>query len=208
MKTSQILSFFRFTGIRLQAVAVALLLIVSLSGMACARETYRQYVERILAEPVEGAVVRDDLEAGVLRATNAYLTSKGLLPLKASTTVLKTAARAQAMDLLLQGAMGHVSGTGQDFESRMRALHPGQMFLAPMAENAARLRNSELSDAAKAQALVQQWIKSTGHRRNMVNRTYVTIAVGVVSRGKDVYAVQIFSSPVVKTNMGLFNTEK
>jgi uncharacterized protein YkwD len=208
MKTSQILSFFRFAGIRLQAIAAALLLIVAWPETANARETYRQYVGRILAEPADGAVVRDDLEAGVLRATNAYLTSKGLQPLKASTTVLKTAARAQAMDLLIQGSMGHVSSTGQDFESRMRALHPGQMFLAPMAENAARLRNTEMSDAAKAQALVQQWIKSTGHRRNMVNRTYTTIAIGVVSRGKDIYAVQIFSGPVVKTNMGLFNSEK
>lgn len=136
-----------------------------------------------------------------MRATNAYLKANGLLPLKKAEETLLTAARAQAMDLLIQGGMGHVASTGHDFEARMRAFHPGQMFLSPMAENAARLRNTDLSDSAKAQALVQQWIESSGHRKNMINRTYVNIAVGVVSRGKDVYAVQIFSGPVVKTNL-------
>jgi uncharacterized protein YkwD len=197
----QILSSVPFSRNRLCAVAAALLLIVSAAGFAEARETYVQYAERILADPPAGVTVRTDLEAGVLRATNAYLGENGLKPLKKTGGTLLTAARAQAMDLLIQGGMGHVSSTGHDFEARLRAFHPGQMFLTPMAENAARLRNSELSDSAKAQALVQQWIKSSGHRKNMVNRTYVSIAIGVVSRGKDVYAVQIFSGPVVKTNL-------
>jgi uncharacterized protein YkwD len=64
------------------------------------------------------------------------------------------------------------------------------------------LRNSELSDAEKAQALVQQWITSPGHRKNMTNRTYMTIGIGVVTKGNTTYAVQIFSGPVVKTNLG------
>lgn len=105
------------------------------------------------------------------------------------------------MDLLGQGGMRHVSSGGHAFESRIRALKPGQMFLPSLAENAARLRNSSLSDASKAQALVAQWVKSTSHRKNMVNRTYVTVAIGVVSQDDDVYAVQIFSGPEVKTNM-------
>jgi uncharacterized protein YkwD len=187
----------------LQVVVLALLLIAFDGRFVEARETYVQYASRILSEPPEGAAVRSDLEAAVLRATNAYLSSKGLKSLKPGNDALLKAARAQAMDLLIQGGMGHMSSRGHNFESRVRAFHPGQMFLAPMAENAARLRKSELSDSAKAQALVQQWIKSPGHRKNMTNRTYVNMAVGVVSRGKDVYAVQIFSGPVVKTNMML-----
>jgi uncharacterized protein YkwD len=197
----QILTLIRFSRAELHAVVSALLLIVVVAGQAEARETYIQYADRILEAPPNGIELREDLEAAVFRDTNAYLSSKGLKPLKPANEILTKAARAQAMDLLLQGGMGHVSSNGYNFESRIRAFHQGQMFLAPMAENAARLRNSELSDSAKAQALVQQWIKSSGHRKNMVNRTYVTIAVGVVSRGKDVYAVQIFSGPVVKTNM-------
>jgi len=197
----QILSLFHFSRDWLQAVALALLMIVSTVANADARENYTQFAERLLASPPDGATVRADLEAAVLRSTNAYLSSQGLKPLKPANAVLLKAARAQAMDLLMQGGMGHVSGNGHDFQSRIRAFHPGQMFLAVMAENAARLRNSGLSDSAKAQALVQQWVKSSGHRGNMVNRSYVVVAVGVVSRGRDVYAVQIFSGPVVKTNL-------
>lgn len=197
----QMLSCFGVPGNRLQALGLSLLLLVLGCNLAQARETYVQFAERILANPPEGSEVRPDLEAAVLSATNSYLSSKGLKPLKPANQILKKAARAQAMDLMMQGGMGHVSSTGYNFESRIRAFHQGQMFLAPMAENAARLRNTELSDAAKAQALVQQWIKSSGHRRNMTNRTYQSIAIGVVSQGNNVYAVQIFSGPVVKTNI-------
>jgi uncharacterized protein YkwD len=200
---SQILSLLRFSRIWLQAAVPALLMIVLFVANVQARETYVQYADRILAAPPYGTQVREDLEAAVFRATNAYLSSQGLNPLKPANEILIKAARAQAMDLLLQGGMGHVSSNGYNFESRIRAFHPGQMFLAPMAENAARLRKSELSDSAQAQALVQQWVKSSGHRKNMVNRTYTTVALGVVSRGRDVYAVQIFSGPAVKTNMNI-----
>jgi uncharacterized protein YkwD len=182
---------------------VAGLVLASLNiAQVSARETYVQFATRILQSPPEGVEVREDLEAAVLRATNAYRATKRLPKLKPASDVLQTAARAQAMDLLMQNAMGHTASTGHNFESRIRAFHEGQMFLAPMAENAARLRNSELSDAEKAQALVQQWITSPGHRKNMTNRTYMTIGIGVVTKGTTTYAVQIFSGPVVKTNLG------
>ena len=191
--------------LRKSLVVWQILMIGAAMGMAIpqalARETYVQLANRLLDQPQDGAVVRSDLEAMVLRATNAYRAQQKLPPLKPATAVLRLGARAHAMDLLVQSGMGHVSSGGHSFESRIRALNPGQMFLAPMAENAARLRDSPLSDAKKAQALVTQWVKSSGHRKNMVNRTYVAVAIGVVSHGDDVYAVQIFSGPEVKTNM-------
>jgi uncharacterized protein YkwD len=180
---------------------VALLLSV-LSAPVLARETYASFAERVVTNPPADIVFREDLETAVLRATNAFRATKRLQPLKPGNATLKTAARAQAVDLLEQGAMGHVSSSGQDFASRMRALHPGQMYLPAMAENAARLRKSKLNASAAAQALVEQWIKSPGHRKTMSDRSYVTVAIGVARRGNDIYAVQVFSGPVVKTNMG------
>jgi uncharacterized protein YkwD len=181
-------------------LCLSLMLLLGLPS-AQARETYVEYSARILAEPPDGADIRTDLEAMVLRATNSYRSAQKYPVLKAANKTLQKAARAHAMDLLAMSAMGHTSSTGHGFESRIRAFHQGQMILAPMAENAARLRNSKLSDAEKANALVQQWIKSAGHRKNMVNRTYTSVAIGVVTRGDDVYAVQIFSGPQVKTNV-------
>jgi uncharacterized protein YkwD len=179
----------------------ALLLLLA-AAPALARETYVAFAERLTTQPPEGVDIRADMETAVLRATNAYRATKRLPLLKPAGDVLLLAARAQAVDLLEQGAMGHVSSTGYDFSSRMRALHPGQMFLPVMAENAARLRNSKVTDSEAAQALVAQWIKSPSHRKAMSDRSYVTVAIGVARRGNDIYAVQVFSGPVVKTNMG------
>jgi uncharacterized protein YkwD len=195
----QIQGFGRATSAGLCMLLVA---VAATVRPAQARETYASFAERLATTPPDGVAIRDDLEAAVLRATNAYRTAKRLPTLKPATDTLKIAARAQAVDLLEQGTMGHVSSTGYDFGSRMRALHPGQMFLPVMAENAARLRNSDLTDSEAAQALVAQWIKSPSHRKAMSDRSYVTVAIGVARRGKDIYAVQVFSGPTVKTNMG------
>ena len=178
----------------------ALLLVTAVSP-AVARETYLPYAQRLVSQPPEGVSIRDDMATAVLRATNAYRATKRLPPLKPAGDVLLLAAQAQAVDVLEQGAMGHVSSTGYDFSSRMRALHPGQMFLPVMAENAARLRNSKLSESEAARALVAQWIKSPSHRKAMSDRSYVSVAIGVARRGNDIYAVQVFSGPTVKTNM-------
>jgi uncharacterized protein YkwD len=200
MKTHDSISYFGFL-LRKSYTLLGLLLLYGFATPVAARETYTEYANRILASEDGGTLVRPDLEAAVLRATNAYRASKGLAALKPVKAKLLLAARAHAMDLLLNAEMGHTSSTGHGFESRMRAFYPGQLALPTMAENAARLRNAQLADAAKAQRLVAQWIGSSGHRRNMTNRSYTTIAIGVVSRGDDVYAVQIFSGPQVKTNM-------
>lgn len=178
------------------------LLLLAMATPVMARETYAHFAERIVSQPPEGVAIRDDLEAAVLRATNAYRATKRLTPLKPANETLQLAARAQALDLLQEAAMGHIASTGHDFAARMHALHPGQMFLPVMAENAARLRNTKLNDAEAAKALVEQWIKSPDHRKNMSNRSYVTVAIGVAKRGHDIYVVQVFSGPTVKTNMG------
>jgi uncharacterized protein YkwD len=178
------------------------LLLLTMATPVMARETYAHFATRIVSQPPEGTAIRDDLEAAVLRATNAYRATKRLPLLKLANDTLQLAARAQALDLLQEAAMGHVASTGHDFAARMHALHPGQMFLPVMAENAARLRNTKLTDAEAAKALVEQWIKSPDHRKNLSDRSYVAVAIGVAKRGHDIYAVQVFSGPTVKTNLG------
>ena len=172
-----------------------------ISGASLARETYVQFATRLLAQPPDGAAVSPDLESLVLQATNSYRRSKGLPALKPANAKLQQAAEAHAMDLLAQGGMGHTASTGHGFESRIRAFHEGQMVFAAMAENAARVRKEGLSDAQRAQNLVQQWIKSSGHHKNMANRSFVAVAIGVAVKGEHAYAVQIFTGPTVKTNM-------
>lgn len=42
--------------------------------------------------------------------------------------------------------------------------------------------------------LVRGWMKSPGHRRNLLNPNYTKIGIGIVSRKGYIYATQIFSS--------------
>ena len=164
-------------------------------------ESYRAFAERILNEPPAGAVVARDLEAAILDGLNSYRKSKGRKPLASGPPELVMAARAHALDQLMMGKVGHVASTGHGFESRMRAVLGQAMFLPAMAENAARDRRAGLDSEAKARALMEQWIKSPRHRKSLTDRSYVSVAIGAVRLGDQVYAVQIFSAPQVKTNI-------
>ena len=158
-----------FWRVRLWVVATGIFALGLLfcTNNAFARETYQQFSQRILAAPPTGSVIKPDVEAAILMATNAFRKTKGLKALKLASAALRDAARVQAMDLLEMGKMGHVASTGHDFAARMRALRPGQMILPVMAENAARQTRKKLSSAENANALVQR----TGHWCNVPNST-------------------------------------
>ena len=175
------------------------LALLAVPAPATARETYVAFARRLTTEVQEGTRFRADLEAVIAMKVNAYRRGQGAAALKTSSGLLM-AARAQAMDLALHDDMGHRASTGQNFDSRMRALRGGELYLPSMGENAARERSKGVTDAGKAANLVQQWIKSSGHRRNMVSRSFVAVATGVVQKGNHIYAVQIFVGPEVKSN--------
>ena len=176
---------------------------LSMVAHSAAQETYAGFANHLVTSPPAGASFSASLEGAILAAANGYRRSQGYAALKAGDAKMLFAARAQAMDLLLQARVGHVSGRGNDFESRMRALRPGIMNLPRMGENAARSTRHGLNDAEIAAYIVQQWINSPAHRHALVSRDYQTVATGVARRGEDVYAVQIFVGPEVKTNLNL-----
>jgi uncharacterized protein YkwD len=164
------------------------------------REDYRIFTTHITASPPDGILFREDLEAELHSKINALRRAKGLSALGPSKAY-RNAARAHAADLMLGNRMDHRSSSGLDFDSRMRALHPGDLFLPRMGEIAARVRRTKLSDIEKTDDIVQQWTKSSTHRRVMVSRDYATVATGIAERAGIIYAVQIFAGPEVRTNV-------
>ena len=54
--------------------------------------------------------------------------------------MFSTAARAQALDMMLNNYVGHKSSTGHNFEARMRAFSGDGLMMPRMAENVARDR--------------------------------------------------------------------
>lgn len=183
----------------MQSLVIAVFLVSA--PVRAAYETYLAMVERLNEQAMAQKLVRPDLEIELLQLANSYRQSQGLPALKMDKAN-QAAARAHALDMMQGHFMGHVASSGQGFESRMRALRPGQMFLPRLGENAARVSRPGVVDAKMAAGLFQQWVKSAPHRHNLVSRDYVSVATGVVSQGNVLYADQIFAGPEVKTNVG------
>ena len=142
------------------------------------------------------ARLREDLEAQIAGQANAYRQSKGVASLQASPR-LRDAARAQAIDMMLNGYVGHKASSGHEFDSRMRAFLGSPVMMMPrMAENAARDTQKGEADAGKARRLFQQWVESRPHRKTLLNSGYKFVSTGVVQRGNKIWAVQIFFAPL------------
>jgi uncharacterized protein YkwD len=165
-------------------------------------KTYLEIARGSLKNLPAEARLREDLEAVVVSQANAYRQSKGVKALQTSH-LLRDAARAQAIDMMLNGYVGHKASSGHEFASRMRAFLGISMGLPQMAENAARDTQKGEADPAKARRLFQQWVESRPHRKTLLNGDYKFVSTGVVQRGNKIWAVQIFFAPLpegVKVN--------
>ena len=170
-------------------VAVSVLLLGSAAGTGA--KTYLETALSSLRNLPKDSRIREDLEAEIVARANAYRQSKGVERLLASP-LLRDAARAQAVDMMLNGYVGHRASTGHEFDSRMRVFLGSPMRLPQMAENAARDTQKGEADAAKAGRLFQQWVNSRPHRKTLLNSGYKFVSTGVVQRGNKIWAVQIF----------------
>jgi uncharacterized protein YkwD len=182
---------------------VFLVSLVTSVGFSCPgfAATYMEFARSLLANPPNGGKFRPDLEARIEALTNGYRKSEGKKGLKASE-LMRDAARAHAADMMANGFMGHKASTGHGFDSRMRYFLGNPMVLPRMGENAARDTQGGPSNAAKADRLFQQWVKSRSHRTTMLSRSFQFMTVGVVEAGEDIWAVQIFWANPPKTNLG------
>jgi len=165
------------------------------STLGTQAKTYLETAQGLLRNLPADSRIREDLEAEIVAQANAYRRSKGAERLQASP-LLRDAARAQALDMMLNGYVGHRASTGHGFDSRMRAFLKSPMQLPQMAENAARDTQKGEADAAKARRLFQQWVESRPHRKTLLNRGYKFVSTGVVQQGNKIWAVQIFFAPL------------
>ena len=152
---------------------------------------YLDYANGLAANPPDGAAYRPDLEAKLASLLNAYRAEEGKEPVTPDPA-FQVAARAHAADMMLHNFMGHNASTGQSFQGRMQAFVGDVTKYPSIGENAARDTQNTPVDDAKARALLQQWIGSRSHRKNMVNRSFRFVSTGVIQRGNKIWAVQIF----------------
>jgi uncharacterized protein YkwD len=92
---------------------------------------------------------------------------------------LAAAAQGHSTDMATRNYFSHTSPEGEDFVDR--ATEAG--YPSPAAENIARGQRT-------AEEVMESWMNSTGHRRNILNCEYVAIGVGLDTRGW--YWTQVF----------------
>ncbi len=153
--------------------------------------TYVEIAKAMLKNLPQDAQLRDDLETELVVQANAYRATRGVGNLQADD-LLRDAARAQAVDMMLNDFVGHRSSSGYEFDSRVRYFLGNPAHLPQMAENAARETQKGDANAAKARLLFQQWVHSALHRKSLINTGYKFVSTGVVQRGNKIWAVQIF----------------
>jgi uncharacterized protein YkwD len=192
--------YFRSHVVRL----VALLLLAAavwLPGGQSARAAsdYAYYARALLSKLPENAGARPDLEDYLNKLVSSYRQSNGRKRLIASD-LMREAARAQAADMMLAGKSNHKSRAGHSFNQRFGAYVDDVELYRARGENAASDRKKGPADESKARGLFALWLASGAHRSNLMKRDYEFVSTGVIQRGDELWAVQIFWSKPVPPN--------
>ena len=139
------------------------------------------------------------IERSILRYTNRARKRHGFPPLAGERTLIK-ASRAHSRWMADRGRFTHTGTRGSRPHQRMK--HHG-FGGDTMGENIYMLRSNGAgfrSDWNMGRDAVTSWMNSPGHRRNILNRDYNRIGIGVARKGGSVYMTQNFGhldSPVV-----------
>ena len=138
-----------------------------------------------VAVPRAGSSALPAAEAAVRACANEARRARGLSPLRRNR-VLDRAARLQARNLARFGFFDHVDPWGRGPVERVRLYDPARTIGFPIGENIAQGYRT-------ASAACRGWLRSPGHRANILAGGYTRIGAGVwrSSRGVPSY-VQVF----------------
>ena len=128
------------------------------------------------------------LEREVFEEANAARVRAGV-PALAFDPGLYRAARAHAEDMLRRGYFGHEAPGGPSLAER---LWQAGVYATRVAENLYEL-DGPYVPADFARRAVEGWLKSPGHRRNLLDPGFDRMAVAVLARGERYVAVQEFA---------------
>jgi uncharacterized protein YkwD len=136
-----------------------------------------------------------ELERRIFQLTNDARRKNRLPPLDWDNS-LAVKARDKSDDMLKKNYFSHTSPEGKTIKDRMQEEKPASYrTISRIGENIYMGSRLDYSTDVKTQArmIVDGWMTSPGHRRNMLDPNYTHIGIGVAARGKDCYATQVFA---------------
>ncbi|GLW28871.1 CAP domain-containing protein [Actinoplanes regularis] len=136
-------------------------------------------VASLIASPANAAVSVNAQQADIVKLTNVQRAAHGCPALKVDSR-LTAAARGHSAYMAQTGNFSHTGRGGSSFATREKAAG----YPSPSAEN--------IAYGYVGKDLVSAWMKSPGHRTNILNCKSKTVGVGVVYKGATAYVTQDF----------------
>ncbi len=138
-----------------------------------------------------------NLEKKILDESNTNRTNKGLNPLTWEDNLAGTA-RYHSHDMGARKFFSHINPDNVGPFFRISKLH--RRFIGSGGENIIMLTKDNTDPDAMAKKIVTDWMNSTGHRQNILNKDYTALGVGVVEMPDKnnppiLYATQLFGTP-------------
>lgn len=143
-----------------------------------------------------GIIHPKGLERRIFQLTNEARLKNRLRPLDLDNS-LALKAREKSDDMLNKNYFSHSSPEGKTLKDRMQEEKPASFrTISRIGENIYMGARFDYAVDIKTQArlIVDGWMTSPGHRRNILDPTYTHLGVGVAAKGKMCYATQIFAS--------------
>lgn len=141
-----------------------------------------------------GTLTIRQFEHEIWRLTNVERLNEGLPPLLYDDG-LADLARLHSKHMLNYGFFAHKDHLGDMVSDRKIKYYP-QLIVSSIGENLARFFDPKKTYTP--QELVTGWMNSPEHRKNMLDKDYTHLGVGVVNYGDRLIATQNFATPLVK----------
>lgn len=133
-----------------------------------------------------------ELEKSLYEQTNLYRNSKGLEFFEANALLSKVG-RDYSRDMLRRNYFSHFDPEGRSVLERIQKVKKG--FDEDCAENLHHIYSpGGLKDPqAIAKQMMEDWIGSPQHRKNLIAKNYDYLGIGCATDGFKVYCTQVFS---------------
>ena len=138
-----------------------------------------------------------ELERRIFQLTNEARRKNGLPALEPDSTLMTTA-REKSDDMAKRHYFSHTNPEGKTLIDRFDDEKPAQIgLLGKIGENIHMGQRNDYSDIkTSARVIVDSWMISPGHRKNILDPAYTHLGVGVTVKGKECYATQSFGQKV------------
>lgn len=140
--------------------------------------------------PFLGILHLPEVEDAVCRLSNDVRRNHGFSFLE-KDGALRTIARAHCDDMLRRKFFSHVNPDGLSPKDRVIPSFPRPIYR--LGENIWKSFNQPLTDPELlARLIVDTWMKSPGHRDNILRPDFTHLNVGVAVRNREIFATQLF----------------